>query len=801
MELDQCIPLWRGRASEASVIGASSCVSRDGNRLVLLTSSKDVREICARTRKCVHHWTFGRDSSHALHVAAVRHPHSRVLYGICGSPGVSASKKARQARRQEARKTSVLPANEGITVWQDTDVDVASWKRVALQSTAKVFALLAHVKLKEEVVVVFQDGSFATYDSELKRGVQRDDGKESGRNASRVEEGDGTNERMHVLWAFLETNSPSSLKGALFLSMLVQKTGQKVKHDVELWVYQMTIPTVTRRMGGVLSVDLRVRHRISWPDDQEISACAFHPETFSYSLVGRLGYWYSLRFARDALTNKVTLAASQHMPNLALSNTVSKMPVHKKRKLQAESNMSSGHLVSGVGHASFLVALELDAPLTLTVWDSNFAVPVSKAEISLPTEKEHEESVLLRCSINHGVGKAVQFVQVGAGDAIIVVFERAVFLLHVRNKHSSLASVLGATAFTDGPRSESTAMPDSSVPWEDVIARGSEMLDAETWKSTMCREDDRERQLIADLLDPQVTATSEEFQNRLAQALNDQKRQRKTGPDENAELSYRLCKAVIRRCLESSDLGLWAPLEKMIRTKRVSARAEPTLLPLLMQQNQVALLECAIAHLMDIDELSIVRLLKYFVRQSTNSVLLKFVTQQVTTTTSETSRVDAAIAALDRYTRSLLSLPVNRIFLHRAVRELALEEVLLVLAMCKKLLLVHLTGDNDAANAKDDEALPNGKNASKKASVPSASQCCTWISVLLDAHVAALVHRASQHAPVARALHELDTLVQMVLRTHVLYESVHGVLSNFLSGLELPQAPGLPDYCVEELRL
>ncbi|EEY63300.1 uncharacterized protein PITG_22538 [Phytophthora infestans T30-4] len=99
MELDQAISLWRGRAADAVLLGASSSVAKDGSRLVLLTSAEDVREISAPARKCINHWTFRAGSVHALHVAAARHPHSRVFFGVCGAPGVGASKKARQARR------------------------------------------------------------------------------------------------------------------------------------------------------------------------------------------------------------------------------------------------------------------------------------------------------------------------------------------------------------------------------------------------------------------------------------------------------------------------------------------------------------------------------------------------------------------------------------------------------------------------------------------------------------------------------------------------------------------------------
>ncbi|KAF4149950.1 hypothetical protein GN958_ATG00889 [Phytophthora infestans] len=810
MELDQAISLWRGRAADAVLLGASSSVAKDGSRLVLLTSAEDVREISAPARKCINHWTFRAGSVHALHVAAARHPHSRVFFGVCGAPGVGASKKARQARRQEANKTTASPANEGLAVWRDTDLDVAKWRRSPLQSTSKAFALLVHSKLKEEVVVVFQDGSFTTYDEDLIRGLHSDDAKD----ASTLEEDDEDDEddqEESVVWAYLETDNRSPLKGALFLSILMQKTNQKGDKQLELMVYQITIPNTPRRLGGSLGAVLLVRRRVNLPDDEELASCAFHAETFSYSIIGRSGTWQTLRFSRDALTDALTLVSSQQMPNLGSSESDSTIPVHKKRKLQAGNTSASGYLVSGVGNYTYLVSTPLDTPLKLTGWDSKFAVPVSNTEINLATDQDGENDVVVGRSTKDGVGKPVQLVSVGAGDAVLAAYERATFLIHVRNKNSTLVSVLGATA-SSALSSTTPAMPDSSVQWSNVTATSSvtnDTLDAETWKANMCSGDDRERQLLADLSDVQVTPTAAEFTSRLDEALKKQKK-RKSGKEAET-LSYRLLQTVTRRCLNSTDLELWGPLEAMLRTDRLSARAEPTLLPTLMKHNQFALLECAIVHLVDIDERSIVRLLKYFIRKSSNSALTDFVTTQSKKQDKKADKIDGS-AAFERFAVALLGLPTNGVFLHRAIRELELEEVLLVLAISKKLLLVHTTGD-DAED--EEETTKKGKKSKKNedkslavmkqdrrfTSLPSASKCCAWICALLDAHLSTLVQRASQYPEVARALQQLDELVHLQLRASAQYESVHGVLSNFLSGVRLPRAPGLPDYSIEELRL
>ncbi|KAE8912453.1 hypothetical protein PF005_g16303 [Phytophthora fragariae] len=797
MQLDDAISLWRGRAADATLLGASSSLAKDNTRLMLVTSGADVREVCAQTRKCVNHWTFRAGSAHALHVPAVRHPHSRTFFGICGAPGVSASKKARQARRQESNKTAALPANEGLAVWRDTDLDVAKWRRAPLQSSAKAFALLAHPRLREEVLVVFQDGSFATYDEDATRSLHSDDAKDVAVVEEEEEEEEEEQEET-VVWSCLESDHVSPMKGGLFLSLLMQK-GEK-QH--ELLVYQVDVPNKSRRQGGVLGAALLVRRRVKLPDNEELSSCAFHPITFSYSFVGRSGTWHMLRFARDALSNSLTLLASQQLPNLTSADADSIIPVHKKRKLQAST---SGYLVSGVGGYAYLVSVPKDAPTKYTGWDSKFAVPVASVQINLAAEKDADGEVVVGRSTQDGVGKIVQLMSVGPGEGVLAVFERGIFLIPVLNKNSTLASVLGATASSALDPSgvaAAPALPDSSVEWGNVTATSSvnnDTLDAETWKTNMCSDDDRERQLIADLLDPKVTPTAAEFSSRLNEALKKQKK-RKAGDKNGEEVSFRLLQTVTRRCLDSTDLKLWGPLETMLCTNRLSARAEPTLLSTLMQHNQFALLECAIVHLIDIDERAIVRLMKYFIRKSSNSAFIAFATKRIKATNKETEQIDGS-AACERFAVALLGLPTNNVFLHRAIRELELEEVLLVLAICKKLLLVHTTGSDEDETTKKDNSLAVMKEERRFTPLPSASRCCAWICALLDAHLSALVQRASQNAEVSRTLHQLEDLVQLQLRASAQYELVHGVLTNFLSGVQLPKAPGIPDYSIEELRL
>ncbi|RLN45938.1 hypothetical protein BBJ28_00009256 [Nothophytophthora sp. Chile5] len=806
MELDPSIALWRGRGADAALLGVATATGKDGSKLVLVTTADEVREFCSQTRKCLNHWSFRAGGPQALRIGAVRHPQSRALFGVCGAPGVGASKKARQARRQEASKgAAALPANEGLAVWRDADLEVAKWRRAPLRAAAKAFALLVHPQLAEEAVVVFGDGSFAAFDEDLAQVLHSDDAKD----ASEVndDEEDEEDEEEEVVWASLDSDHRNPLKGGLFLSLVLQKTAKQGGKRHELMVYQLQVPAKERSKGGALGAVLLTRRYVALPANEELSSCAFHAETFAYSFVGRSGSWQTLRFARDALTNSLTLVASQQLPRLASTEADAAMPLHKKRKLQA-ANPASGFTTCGVGSFSYLIVAAQDTPTKLTGWDAKFAVPVASVEINTEaTEPGDAEPVVGRGKAS-SVGKLLRLESALNGEVVVAAYERGVFLVQVKNKHSTLASVLGASALLSSSTSVEAsppALPNSSVQWEAVTTTSSDSgdkLDAAAWEARVCSDDERERQLIADLSDPLVTSTTTEFTRRLDEALKKMKKKRKARSEGEEELSFRLLQAVTRRCVTSPALALWTPLETMLRTKRVSARVEPALLPTLMEHDQFGLLESALVNLTDVDERSIVRMLKFFIRKSDDPAFVKYVGQQ-----TKAKSVDGS-AACERFTVALLGLPTNGVFLHHAIRELELEEVLLLLAICKKLLLVLTAGDD---SAEDKKAQKKTKKAEKASSLtliqaetrftplPSASQCCTWICALLDAHLAPLVQRASQDSGVKKALRQLEALVQLQLRASAQYETVQGVLSNFLSGVQLPQAPGLPDYSIEEL--
>jgi hypothetical protein len=252
------------------------------------------------------------------------------------------------------------------------------------------------------------------------------------------------------------------------------------------------------------------------------------------------------------------------------------------------------------------------------------------------------------------------------GETVVAAYDHAVFLLHLKNKHSTLASVLGVyTNATKRNAIDTPALPNSAINWGDVA---SDKVDLDQWHHTLCSDDVHEQQLISELMDATAKISTASFQKKFNAAVQ------KLGGTE--QLSYRFLMAATRRCLESADkVPLWGPLKAVIETKRLSSRALPSLLPTLMKHSQFELLELAITHLADLDERAIVRLLRFFIRKSETKALASYVHKKIATSTTTPS---------ERFIVALLGLPTNSVFLHHAIRELQLSEVLLLLAVCKK---------------------------------------------------------------------------------------------------------------------
>ncbi|KAJ0395469.1 hypothetical protein ATCC90586_001800 [Pythium insidiosum] len=712
MEFEPPVVAWKSRGKDA-VIGTSVVSSKDGSKLVLVTTPSEVVEVCSQTRKCVNHWTFRPGGPTALRLPAVRHPVSLAYFGVRGKKN----------------------GHDVLVTWKASELEVNKWKHSALPAPrAPVAGLFVHPQIPEDVVVVYENGRFECYDDAVQPVLEH----------SQVDGAEEDGADCKVVWATLAGSHRNPAKGMLLLSMVLQRSS-----TYELVVYRI-VPGRDRRDARI-AASLLVRQRVGpAAANTSISTCAFHAETLSWSLVWSTGEWQLEQFRQDGLAHTLHHVSTKTMTSSLIDtvNSTNNTPSHKKRKLSggsapASSSTPSHFVAGGVGPFSYFVVASAAAPTRIVGWDAKFGVQLAATDVQLETQTEPGVT---------SFGSIRSLHSSLHGEVVVAAYDRAVFLFNVRNKHSTLASVLGVYAASKTQNAAAPpALPNSVVNWADVA---SNKVNVAQWEQTVCSEDRAEQQLIAELVDASVTATATQFQKKFDAALQ------KLGRE---SLSFRFLLAVSRRCLDSADLGLWAPLKVLLQSQRLSARALPTLLPTLMQHDQFELLEVAIQQLTDMDERSIVRLLRFFIRKHQDGALLKYAAQ--------------SDDACERFVVALLARPTNSVFLHHAIRELQLPEVLALLAICKKRFFA--TQQQGAAES------------------PSASQLCAWICALLDGHVAQLVLSATKDASVAKALEQLQALVTAQLESceRVTIRDPLYLIQVGLSGLSGALHPGASQVC------
>lgn len=800
MEFEPSVAVWRGRGGAAAALDVSAVNGKDGSKLLLVTTREAVLEYCTQARACVHHWTFRAGSSAALRLGAVRNPQSHVLFGVRGA------KKANQP--------------ETIVAWRNSDLEVAKWKSAALAEKSAVAGLYVHPQLTEEVVVIFENGSFAVYDEDLVKLLDAGD-------APLETPLDG-----HVVFAALASDHRNPVRGALFLSLLLKS---KNAATYELVIYQVF--TKKDRKDARVAAALALRQAVEFPEGgakagAEIASAAFHADTFSFSFVWTTGEWQMVALQHDAVNNTLEWTSSQTVASFSAEYTVpaSLTPTNKKRKLAQGAGTTAaaaaGIKVCSVGNFSYLVVSNASNPKALAGWDAKFGVQVATTEIDFSSPETEGSDAPPAATAS--AGNLLKLVSSLNGEVVVAAYEHAVFFVNVKNKHSTLASVLGASSSSSAATtSGAPGLPNSSINWAEVATK---QVAASDWTAQLCSESAAEQQFISDLSDASVTATAAQFNKKFDEAL---KKLRSSG---GGELSYRFLIAVTKRCVASDKLALWGPLKIMIESKRISARAVPALLPTLMKHSQFELLELAILHLTDIDERSIVRLLKFFIRKSEDKQLVAYVSGGSPKAAGNKrkkpspSDPEAVLSASERFIVAVLGLPTNNVFLHHAIRELQLDDALLLLAICKKFFFaMTLAHEEDAESLSSTGSSSSKKKSPKKVNgvvpsssstssssfhalvtasaretlyftpLPSAFQFAAWICALIDGHFAQLVLAASKDAKVASGLQNLDALVHKQLASCEQFEGVQSVLGNFLSGVKLPQAHGIPDYSIEEL--
>lgn len=384
----------------------------------------------------------------------------------------------------------------------------------------------------------------------------------------------------------------------------------------------------------------------------------------------------------------------------------------------------------------------------------------------------------------------------------------------------------------------------------------------DAWRDAAASTEREQASALAVLLDRKVTSTAAEFEaaflefmvgagvdaieaaaasGTTAAAAKPSKRKRSrsrtssVGHGGDTELSSRdpsqaEVSALVARCLEDCDLGLWSPLRRLLRTRRVSASANPELLPVLIREGQIELLEECLRCVSDISEADLVGILRFVTCRANVDDLRDFVRGKFRRSHEQphapTSDDTICAAAVEHFVALLVRAPRNDVFMQRALRKLSAPEVVVLLTVLNRLLHKYAehfldvpsiarggaggaekqkskrgrskssSGEGDAEAGTGMEVLWHG--ATPKTKVPALGQVIDWARMLIDAHFSQLVLLAKGDAQLRDRVMELQTLVAEEVGLCEAVSGLRGQLAHVLNKEPLPVAP-VPGYSIDVL--
>nr|CCA22116.1 conserved hypothetical protein [Albugo laibachii Nc14]CCA23392.1 conserved hypothetical protein [Albugo laibachii Nc14] len=470
-----------------------------------------------------------------------------------------------------------------------------------------------------------------------------------------------------------------------------------------------------------------------------VSSCAFHDEMITHSIVWSNGEWDLLQWHYDSLNMKLRNAGRRVMPHLAREGIKSVLGSSKKRKHEPDS-ASYQFVASSTGLGGYLLLANTSPLTTITSWNVRFGAKV--ACISA----DWSDTIAQNC--NRKLGKLHRLLSPSIGELVIAEFDSGVGMLTIRTTQPTLASVLG-----------------SGAPKE----RNGQHSQHETNVSNIDR--------------PSKLQTADLFAKDWKQC------------------PYELLLKTGETCLKQPNQNTWCILQKIIESNRLTSGTMPSLMTTLMQKQQFCLLDEAIKNLVDINEICLVRLLQYFLKNRGNATLQAYILTQYrklnsgTPSQHEISSLEKSDMLSEYFIANVMKRPVNDVFLHAAIQLLQVDEALALLAFCQRFLL--LITSHSAVDGSNDAYVQCFMPF-----CPPSTVVLHWIGVLLDTHYTAVVLLGGQN--VTKIEQDFKTLAKIVEiqanriqeeeRLKVILESVVAPGRNKCSTTR-----AIADYSIEQL--
>jgi len=250
-------------------------------------------------------------------------------------------------------------------------------------------------------------------------------------------------------------------------------------------------------------------------------------------------------------------------------------------------------------------------------------------------------------------------------------------------------------------------------------------------------------------------------------------------------------------------------LRALLETNMVSIHANPELVPAIIADRQLALIEAVLLHVYDLSEACLTQILAFIIAHRDMPQLSDFTKQRLW-----------ALAPHHYFLHLIVSKPVSAPFLQDSLASVSTDDILVFIDYLRTCLGLHLTHSEaevrsmstaqpvgeapDGSPAKGKkargQATTNGPLAPGKArkhTQPTITHLLDWLTCAVDAHMPALLSQPGNHPLVADVAADIGRHVGL----SVALEGLRGVVSLLSAGGHVQSSHVLPDYRVEVLRI
>ena len=252
-----------------------------------------------------------------------------------------------------------------------------------------------------------------------------------------------------------------------------------------------------------------------------------------------------------------------------------------------------------------------------------------------------------------------------------------------------------------------------------------------------------------------------------------------------------MVRTAVRRCLGDH---YWGELQRLLETGQVSARSTPELLPTLMAQSQLELLQMCLVHVHDVPEKELISLVRFLLNHDWGTAARSASSGKRSKEPKRKAQGEGAAAGspaslaepLEQMLCLVVARPRNDAALLRSLRSLPIVNAVVLLQFFHTRLQNLSREDDQPQSEREKPKKTRGGSARAELSAPQArggaggsspsfAQVLDWTMLLLDAHFAGLLVIPSCHAllsELSRSVADHSDLAQLLA-------PLKGILAHF----------------------